>query len=243
MAAVELVDFVARSLVDDPDAVSVEVREEDGAQLIELHVAEDDMGKVIGRNGSVAKALRTLLKVVSAREGAPSRWRSSSRSEPAGAARPARCRRDPPDRERLTVGLVRGLHGLRGAVRVEVLSDDPDRFEVGSVLHLDGEDDAAHRRLGPGRRPRHPRPLPRAADPRVGRGPARTLPRGARRPRRSPDDHVLLARARGHPGRDDERRGARSRGGRLPRRRRRGARRPRRAARRGARPGRRHDHP
>ena len=69
MAAVELVDFVARSLVDDPDAVSVDVREEDGAQLIELHVAEDDMGKVIGRNGSVAKALRTLLKVVSAREG------------------------------------------------------------------------------------------------------------------------------------------------------------------------------
>jgi predicted RNA-binding protein YlqC (UPF0109 family) len=69
MAAVELVDFVARSLVDDPDAVSVEVREEDGTQLIELHVAEDDMGKVIGRNGSVAKALRTLLKVVSAREG------------------------------------------------------------------------------------------------------------------------------------------------------------------------------
>jgi predicted RNA-binding protein YlqC (UPF0109 family) len=69
MAAVELVDFVARSLVDDADAVSVDVREEDGAQLIELHVAEDDMGKVIGRNGSVAKALRTLLKVVSAREG------------------------------------------------------------------------------------------------------------------------------------------------------------------------------
>jgi uncharacterized protein len=69
MAAVELVDFVARSLVDDPDAVSVAVRDEDGAQLIELHVAEDDMGKVIGRNGSVAKALRTLLKVVSAREG------------------------------------------------------------------------------------------------------------------------------------------------------------------------------
>jgi predicted RNA-binding protein YlqC (UPF0109 family) len=44
----------------------------DGAtQVIELHVAEDDMGKVIGRNGSVAKALRTLLKVVSTREGRP----------------------------------------------------------------------------------------------------------------------------------------------------------------------------
>ena len=69
MAAVELVTFVAKSLVDDPDAVSVEVHEEDGGQVIELSVAEDDMGKVIGRNGSVAKALRTLLKVVATREG------------------------------------------------------------------------------------------------------------------------------------------------------------------------------
>jgi uncharacterized protein len=69
MAAVELVTYVARSLVDDPDSVRVEVADEDGVQVIELHVAEDDMGKVIGRNGSVAKALRTLLKVVSAREG------------------------------------------------------------------------------------------------------------------------------------------------------------------------------
>ena len=71
MAAVELVTFVARSLVDDPDAVSVEVHDEDGGQVIELSVAEDDMGKVIGRNGSVAKALRTLLKVVATRDGQP----------------------------------------------------------------------------------------------------------------------------------------------------------------------------
>jgi hypothetical protein len=69
MAAVELVDFVARSLVDHPDSVRVEAHDEDGAQVIELTVAEDDMGKVIGRNGSVAKALRTLLKVVAARDG------------------------------------------------------------------------------------------------------------------------------------------------------------------------------
>jgi predicted RNA-binding protein YlqC (UPF0109 family) len=54
MAAAELVAYVARSLVDDPDAV-----------------AEGDMGKVIGRNGSVAKAMRTILKVVSARQGEP----------------------------------------------------------------------------------------------------------------------------------------------------------------------------
>jgi len=44
-----------------------------------------------------------------------------------------------PADERVTVGLVRGLHGLRGAVRVEVLSDDPERFAVGSVLFADGD--------------------------------------------------------------------------------------------------------
>ena len=71
MSAPELVAYVARALVDDPDAVAVEVQEDEGGQIIELHVAEDDMGKVIGRNGSVAKALRTLLKVVSTREGVP----------------------------------------------------------------------------------------------------------------------------------------------------------------------------
>ena len=71
MAAKDLVEYVAKSLVDDPDAVTVEVVEEDGATVIELHVAEDDMGKVIGRNGSVAKALRTLLKVTAARDGEP----------------------------------------------------------------------------------------------------------------------------------------------------------------------------
>jgi predicted RNA-binding protein YlqC (UPF0109 family) len=69
MAAQDLVEYVARSLVDDPDAVQVEVDQGPGGTIIRLHVAEDDMGKVIGRNGSVAKALRTLLKVMSARDG------------------------------------------------------------------------------------------------------------------------------------------------------------------------------
>ncbi len=71
MSAKDLVEYVAKSLVDDPDAVTVDVVEGDGATVIELHVAEEDMGKVIGRNGSVAKALRTLLKVTAARDGAP----------------------------------------------------------------------------------------------------------------------------------------------------------------------------
>ena len=69
MSAVDLVNYVARSLVDDPQAVSVEEHDEGEGKVIELHVAEDDMGKVIGRNGSVAKALRTLLKVSAARQG------------------------------------------------------------------------------------------------------------------------------------------------------------------------------
>ncbi len=71
MAAAELVEYVAKSLVDDVDAVRVDVVDADDGTIIELHVAEADMGKVIGRNGSVAKALRTLLKVTSARTGEP----------------------------------------------------------------------------------------------------------------------------------------------------------------------------
>src|SRR4051794_6245992 len=56
--------------------------------------------------------------------------------------------------DRLVVGLVRGVHGLKGAVRVEILSDNPDRFAAGSVLHREGDDRAltivsAHRD-GPG---------------------------------------------------------------------------------------------
>ena len=69
MSAKELVEYVARSLVDDPEAVKVTEIEDAEGTVIELHVAEDDMGKVIGRNGSVAKAMRTLLKVTAAREG------------------------------------------------------------------------------------------------------------------------------------------------------------------------------
>ena len=69
MSAQSLVEYVAKSLVDEPDAVQVKVVNDEDGRVIELHVAETDMGKVIGRNGSVAKALRTLLKVVAAREG------------------------------------------------------------------------------------------------------------------------------------------------------------------------------
>ncbi len=64
----ELVAFIARSLVDEPDAVKVEMREEDDSFVIELTVAPDDVGKVIGKQGRIAKAIRTLVKAASIRE-------------------------------------------------------------------------------------------------------------------------------------------------------------------------------
>ena len=61
----ELVLFIARSLVDQPDAVKVEMREEDDAFVIELSVDPSDVGKVIGKQGRIAKAIRTIVKVAS----------------------------------------------------------------------------------------------------------------------------------------------------------------------------------
>ena len=58
----ELLDYLARSLVDRPDEVRVERTERDGAVVLRLHVAEDDLGKVIGRQGRIARALRTLAR-------------------------------------------------------------------------------------------------------------------------------------------------------------------------------------
>jgi len=57
----ELVEFVAKSLVDDADAVRIRTHERDQATIIELEVAPADLGKVIGRQGRTARAIRTLL--------------------------------------------------------------------------------------------------------------------------------------------------------------------------------------
>lgn len=66
----KLIEYVAQSLVDDPSSVQVrEVRNDRNALVLELHVAPDDFGKVIGRQGRVAKAMRTLLRASGAREG------------------------------------------------------------------------------------------------------------------------------------------------------------------------------
>ena len=57
----ELVEFVAKSLVDNADAVRIRTHERDQSTIIELEVAPDDLGKVIGRQGRTARAMRTLL--------------------------------------------------------------------------------------------------------------------------------------------------------------------------------------
>lgn len=64
----ELVEFLARSLVDDPAAVEVEEFEEDGELVIELRVAQGDLGRVIGREGRVVNALRTIARAAGSRE-------------------------------------------------------------------------------------------------------------------------------------------------------------------------------
>jgi len=58
----DLVEYLAKALVDHPDLVIVTQREEDDAIVIELKVAPEDMGKVIGKQGRIAKSIRTLVK-------------------------------------------------------------------------------------------------------------------------------------------------------------------------------------
>ncbi len=65
--SVELVEYLARRLVDEPDAVRVEEVERDGDTVIQLFVAEDDVGKVIGRQGRIARALRTVVRASTTR--------------------------------------------------------------------------------------------------------------------------------------------------------------------------------
>ena len=63
----ELVEVIAKSLVDSPEEVVVTETEENDAILLELKVAPADMGKVIGRQGRIAKAIRTVVKAASSR--------------------------------------------------------------------------------------------------------------------------------------------------------------------------------
>ena len=64
----ELVEVVAKALVDDPESVVVNEREEKKTTVLEVRVAESDMGKVIGKQGRIAKAIRSVVKAAAAKE-------------------------------------------------------------------------------------------------------------------------------------------------------------------------------
>jgi len=64
----ELVEVITKALVDDPDSVVVNEREEKKTMVLEVHVADSDMGKVIGKQGRIAKAIRSVVKAAAAKE-------------------------------------------------------------------------------------------------------------------------------------------------------------------------------
>ncbi len=65
----ELVEYIAKSLVDNTDEVSVSQVNGERAVILELRVAQEDMGKVIGKQGRIAKAMRTIVKAAATKEG------------------------------------------------------------------------------------------------------------------------------------------------------------------------------
>ena len=64
----ELVEVIAKALVDHPEVVSVNEKKEGRTTVLELHVADGDMGKVIGKQGRIAKAIRSVVKAAAAKE-------------------------------------------------------------------------------------------------------------------------------------------------------------------------------
>lgn len=64
----ELLEFIAKSMVSNPDAVSVEETVKENTVVLSLSVGENDMGKVIGKQGRIAKAIRTVVKAAASHE-------------------------------------------------------------------------------------------------------------------------------------------------------------------------------
>ncbi|MDR2069508.1 MAG: KH domain-containing protein [Spirochaetaceae bacterium] len=65
----DLVEYIAKSLVDDPSSVTINVVEGEKSTILELRVASEDIGKVIGKHGRIAKAIRTVLQAATAKSG------------------------------------------------------------------------------------------------------------------------------------------------------------------------------
>lgn len=65
----DLVEYIAKSLVDDPESVNVNLIEGEKSTILELKVSQDDIGKVIGKHGRIAKAVRTVLSAAASKSG------------------------------------------------------------------------------------------------------------------------------------------------------------------------------
>lgn len=71
MMAREVLEYIAQNLVDKPDEVRIQEVADDGETVLELRVHPDDMGKIIGKRGRTAKAIRAMVKAASTRDGSP----------------------------------------------------------------------------------------------------------------------------------------------------------------------------
>ena len=135
----ELIEYIATSLVDDPTQVRVTQEQRGGKTFLKLQVAKEDMGRVIGKQGRIANAMRALLNVTASRTGKqivldvedPQMSRSGDNPEAEVAAgSPA-----PGEPVFLAVGKLRRPHGVKGEMLMEVLTDFPERLKPGVMLY------------------------------------------------------------------------------------------------------------
>ena len=137
----ELVEVIAKALVDNPDEVVVTETEKESGTFIELKVAPSDMGKVIGKQGRIAKAIRSVVKAAASKEEKGCcRYTVAIRN----------CRRiflrqfffyknleEWKMEDTLRVGVISSTHGVRGEVKVYPTTDDVNRFKKLKTVILD----------------------------------------------------------------------------------------------------------
>ena len=112
----ELVEVIAKALVENPDEVAVTESVKDDEIVVELKVAASDMGKVIGKQGRIAKAIRSVVKAAASRGSE----RTGNRME-----------------QFLRVGVISSTHGIKGEVKVFPTTDDVNRYKDLKEVFLD----------------------------------------------------------------------------------------------------------
>ena len=124
----DLTRFIAERIVSNPSAVTVEARPRGRSTIVTLHVAEDDMGKLIGKTGRNIEAVRAVVRAAGLRHHA---------ARAGGVERPAVTTGRPLAPAKLRAAQVLRAHGVRGEVRVEPIGGDPDRFTPGTRLETE----------------------------------------------------------------------------------------------------------